>query len=63
MSLQKGWLDKQFSKVAEEISEWPVWMQKEAGFEAQQPKSTQLQTKTSQACVVPGLDSNKDPVK
>ena len=37
MTLQKGWLDKQFSKVAEEISEWPDWMRREAGFQTDRP--------------------------
>lgn len=36
MTLQKGWLDKQFSKVAEEIKEWPDWMRREAGFQTEQ---------------------------
>ena len=36
MTLQKGWLGKQFAKVAEEIKEWPDWMRREAGFQTEQ---------------------------
>jgi len=32
-----GWLQRQSSTVAEEISCWPMWMRKEVGLEEPRP--------------------------
>ncbi len=32
MTLRKGWLNRQFSRVESDVRCWPVSMQREAGF-------------------------------
>ena len=32
MTLKKGWLDRQFSHVTNDVQAWPEWMKREAGF-------------------------------
>jgi len=63
MTLEKGWLDKQFSKVAEEIKEWPDWMQREAGFKTEHPKPGTAQGTASQSCPASSPDSREEPAK
>jgi hypothetical protein len=32
MTLRKGWLNRQFTRVESDVRSWPVSMQREAGF-------------------------------
>ncbi len=63
MTLEKGWLDKQFSKVAAEIKEWPEWMRRQSGFKSEQAKPGVSETEVSQSCSAPGPASSEEPSK
>jgi len=32
MTLNKGWLYRQFERTSEDVQRWPSWMKREAGF-------------------------------
>ncbi len=32
MTLNKGWLNRQFERTSEDVQGWPSWMKREAGF-------------------------------
>jgi len=33
MTLNKGWLNRQFDRVSNDVRGWPDWMRREAGFQ------------------------------
>jgi hypothetical protein len=42
MTLNKGWLSRQFARTSEDVQGWPSWMKREAGFNepaAERPSS------------------------
>lgn len=34
MTLNKGWLNRQFARASKDVQGWPSWMKREAGFDA-----------------------------
>ena len=42
MVLKAGWLNRQFDQVSKNVSEWPDWMKRAAGFEEEACSQSQL---------------------
>jgi hypothetical protein len=34
MTLQKGWINRQFARVERDVQSWPTWMRREAEMQA-----------------------------
>ena len=41
MTLEKGWLGRQFNHVSNDVQRWPDWMRREAGLGEFRPASQQ----------------------
>ncbi len=47
MTLSKGWINRQITRVEQESKTWPDWMRREAELRAQEQKASTSTVKSS----------------
>ena len=48
MTLSKGWINRQITRVERDVKHWPDWMRREAALRAEEQKAPRTSSKTVQ---------------